>query len=165
MSNDIPLHHRKGVRQFVKFCIVGSSSYIVNMASLALLYYVLPMTYLAAYMGAFLISVVNGFVWNRIWTFKESRSADPRDQYIKFLAVNIVGLTISTVVSILILHQILQYQQHVDIPLSSLLHDVIYNQKGKFPKMATFSAAFGAAMIVVFWNFFANRIWTFKKKS
>ena len=68
-----PIHQHKGLRQFVKFCIVGFSSLAVNLAMAQVFHVLLHVQIVAAFTIAFVLSACNGFYWNRKWTFKEAR--------------------------------------------------------------------------------------------
>ncbi len=59
--------------QLVKFCTVGGSGYVVNMAVYTFSLHVLGLKYYIAATISFLIAVVNNYLWNRIWTFRDQR--------------------------------------------------------------------------------------------
>src|SRR5580698_2621530 len=56
--------------QFVKFGIVGVSNTLIAFAVYTLLLKVFGVWYVAASGIGFAIGAVNGFLWNRAWTFK-----------------------------------------------------------------------------------------------
>ena len=66
---------RQGLRrqhnwvQLVKFCAVGGSGYVVNLAVFALAFGVGNLHHLLAATIAFVVAVTNNFWWNRHWTF------------------------------------------------------------------------------------------------
>ena len=86
----VQLTQRRGVRQFVKFGIVGASSTVINFIVLNVM---LNLTHhrFASATAAFLVSVVNGYVWNKRWTFKEAQAKAVHTQFAQFLLVNLVG--------------------------------------------------------------------------
>lgn len=59
--------------QLTKFCIVGTSGYIINLTVYALLLRGADWHYSAAAVGAFLVAVTNNYTWNRLWTFRNQR--------------------------------------------------------------------------------------------
>jgi putative flippase GtrA len=156
------LLERKGVRQFVKFCIVGASSSVVNMVSSDILYHRFHLTYLASLSIGFLISVVNGFVWNRLWTFKEARGTSAQEQYSKFLAVNIVGFFLNTFLNVMFVAVWLKFHSHMNIDYSELVHSIIFKTDIQIERPVMYGCMLMAIALVSFWNFFANRRWTFK---
>jgi putative flippase GtrA len=58
------------VLQFVKFGIVGVSNTLIAFALYTLLLKVFGVWYVAASGIGYAIGAVNGFLWNRAWTFK-----------------------------------------------------------------------------------------------
>jgi putative flippase GtrA len=58
------------ILQFVKFGIVGVSNTLISFAVYILLLKVFGMWYVAASAIGFAVGAVNGFLWNRAWTFR-----------------------------------------------------------------------------------------------
>jgi putative flippase GtrA len=161
---------RKAIRQFIKFCIVGASSTVITFSVYAFLVYHLHLDKLmhnwlagsprlqelvtgyqlyvqvAAFAG-WLFGVTNGFIWNSRWTFRQNDPDKRKSQYIKFVLVNVVGLLLN--------------QTILFIVLQILIAGKTTSEKGMEPLIA-FAVATG---VVVFWNFFANKHWTFKMKE
>jgi putative flippase GtrA len=77
-------------RQFVRFCAVGASGYVVNLAVYASLLEA-GLAYLAAATVSFLIAASSNYVWNRLWTFgaKQERVAS---QSLRALGVSALSL-------------------------------------------------------------------------
>jgi putative flippase GtrA len=59
--------------QLAKFCTVGGSGYAVNLAVYVFVLDVLRFHYFFAATISFLIAVVNNYLWNRAWTFRDQR--------------------------------------------------------------------------------------------
>lgn len=74
--------------QLLKFCAVGASGYVVNLAVFALVVEVVGLHHLVGAALAFLVAVTNNFHWNRSWTFG-ARSQARRFQAPRFLAVSV----------------------------------------------------------------------------
>jgi len=124
----------KDFRPFLKYCIVGAIGTFIDLFSLYVFveYFLIPV--IPATVLSFLMAVINNFVFNKIWTF-ENKSKNYRKLYIKFLIVSIVGLVL-TVVSVYVMVNIIA---------------IWY----------MFAKAF-ASLIVLTWNFLANKMWTFR---
>lgn len=58
------------ILQFVKFGIVGVSNTLISFAVYTLLLKVFGVWYVAASGIGFAVGAVNGFLWNRAWTFR-----------------------------------------------------------------------------------------------
>ncbi len=165
MQKIMPLTQNQGMRQFVKFGIVGAISTVINFSVLNIvLRFGLPLV--AALTLAFLLSVCNGFYWNRRWTFKDARSASAGEQGIKFLLVNIVGWFLNTAIVVLTVAHFSAGAHGGAFGDSDafrrIVIDVISGRKHHYNLLTVNLAQAAATCVVVFWNFFANRFWTFK---
>jgi putative flippase GtrA len=127
----------RGVRQFVKFGIVGASGFIVNLIVFTWLQQTVPKAERAArysilFSIAFLSGGVSNYFLNRIWTFRAT--GDTLVQGMQFLTVSCIALIVGLIVS------------HFAQPFLGTGHRTWF--------LATFSG------IVV--NFFVNKYWTFR---
>jgi putative flippase GtrA len=77
--------------QLAKFCAVGASGYVVNLAVYTLLLDWAGLHYLAAAFCSFLVAVANNYWWNRHWTFRGQRGHFDY-QGMRFAVVSIVAL-------------------------------------------------------------------------
>jgi putative flippase GtrA len=59
--------------QLAKFCAVGASGYVVNLAVFTLLVREFDVHYMAAAVCSFVVAVANNYLWNRLWTFRYDR--------------------------------------------------------------------------------------------
>jgi putative flippase GtrA len=82
------MRRRHNWLQLVKFCLVGGSGYVVNLAVFALVLWAFGLHHLLAATVAFAIAVANNFWWNRHWTFA-ARGERARFQAPRFFAVSI----------------------------------------------------------------------------
>ncbi|HVF11379.1 MAG TPA: GtrA family protein [Abditibacteriaceae bacterium] len=134
-----------GVRQFVKFCIVGASSFTIDFTISYILTFHFMLWWVLAKTISFFLAVTNGFYWNRRWTFSGKGRSD-KQQYMQFVAVNIVGWSLNIGI------------------MKTVFFLATGTWRGQHPSKPLWLAATLTAMsIVVFWNFFANKHWTFKK--
>lgn len=83
--------------QLLKFCLVGGSGYLVNLAVFAFLASVLDVHHIGAAVGAFVVAVSNNFFWNRHWTF-EPGARPAHFQAFRFFAVSVAALVINLIV-------------------------------------------------------------------
>lgn len=129
------LHERRGVRQFVKFGIVGVTSTLLDWGAYFLLTRYLLIYYLIAKALSFVLGVTNSYVWNRRWTF---RSNDPKKfhEFSKFLVVALVGLGLNTLIMFIAVSR---------FHLSDIIGLIV------------------SSVIVVCWNFLVNKLWTFRE--
>jgi len=73
--------------QLVKFCAVGGSGYVLNLAVFAAAVEVGKLHHLIAATIAFAVAVLNNFWWNRHWTFG-AHAGRARFQAARFFAVS-----------------------------------------------------------------------------
>jgi putative flippase GtrA len=59
--------------QYVRFCVVGASGYLVNLAVFALCLSMLRLGPSAAAVCSFGVASGNNYAWNRLWTFADRR--------------------------------------------------------------------------------------------
>jgi len=159
------------VRQFIKFCIVGVSSTVLDVGLHYLLMFVVtwngvPLSelvgswVLATLLGegspsreairdaAFaplkvpvvILAILNSFYWNRRWTFRVVGKENRHRQIVKFFIVALIGMGLNVLIS---------SSLHAVIPASDKLSWAI--------------ATAVATVVVVFWNFTGQRLWTFRK--
>ncbi len=121
------------VAQFVKFGIVGISNTLLSFAVYTVLLKVFDIWYLAASAIGFAVGTVNGFLWNRRWTFREhvGDALTP----VRWFVVQGCGLVANLALVFLFVQ---------DVGLDKLL-----------------GQACATAIVTVF-TFFANRAWTFR---
>ena len=80
--------------EFLRYCVVGASGYLVNSALFWLLDRSLP--YPVAFALAFVCAATSNFGLNRAWTFRSRGRVSP--QYARFLAVSLLALGVDLLV-------------------------------------------------------------------
>jgi len=93
---------RRGVRQFVKFGIVGASGTAVNLVIYTIILNLTPAAersriLMLIYSVAFLAGGVSNYLLNRLWTFRATGHA--LVQGIQFLIVSAIALGVAAIVS------------------------------------------------------------------
>jgi len=144
------LNDKKERKRFVKFALVGAIGAVIDFGVMNLLSHFTNISLVYAGTISFICAVISNFTWNRYWTYPESRSRPLVNQLGMFFLVNTAGVAIR----IPILH-------FVEPPLlrffESLLH-ISYASAEFYAKNLTLAAAVG---IVMLWNYFVNRYWTY----
>ena len=77
--------------QLAKFCTVGATGYVVNLAVYTALLHWADFHYLFAAACSFVVAVTNNYTWNRLWTFRGQRG-HLAYQGLRFLVVSLVAL-------------------------------------------------------------------------
>jgi putative flippase GtrA len=83
--------------QLAKFCAVGASGYVVNLAVYTALLHWAGLHYLAAAACSFVVAVTNNYAINRLWTFRGQRGHFAY-QGLRFLVVSLVALGANLIV-------------------------------------------------------------------
>jgi dolichol-phosphate mannosyltransferase len=120
--------------QLAKFCVVGASGYVVNLAVYATLL-AAGVHYLPAAVCSFLVAVTNNYLWNRVWTFRHQRG-HPVFQGFRFLLVSTVALAANL----------------------AFLSALVALGVPELPAQAI------AIVLVTPWNFVANKLWSFRRQ-
>ncbi len=148
----------KELERFLKFMVVGTIGAIIDLGltniCLSLIFHVQPgqvtLDILSSAIG-FTVAVCSNFLWNRYWTYPDSRSRPLGLQLAQFFAVNVVGLGIRAVVVGLLA-----------VPFEGIIHRTIPSIEPSLQaKLGANMAVVIALGIVMLWNFFINRYWTY----
>lgn len=162
---------RRGVRQFVKFCIVGGLSTVIDLGLHGLLMFKVTiggelLSHIVGqwsfhlfhpgvmpaekdlYDWAFgilkilpvCLAIYNSFYWNRKWTFRVLGKEALHRQVVKFYTVALIGMVLNVVIS------------------TSVNNAVVGHALASWAK-----GSIVAMVVVSFWNFFGQKLWTFKK--
>ena len=129
------LRRRANWYQLARFCVVGASGYVVNLAVFAALVRGADIHYVPAAVCSFLVAVTNNYTWNRLWTFRHERGHFAY-QGLRFLAVSTVALGANL----------------------AFLAILVALGVPKIPAQAI------AIALVTPWNFIANKLWSFRRE-
>lgn len=88
-----PAEGKRSFIQFIKFALVGASNTIIDMLVSMVLNAIFHWYYFAKVIG-YCCGVLNSYLLNSRWTFKEERRKDAKE-IISFIGVNLVVLLIS----------------------------------------------------------------------
>jgi putative flippase GtrA len=162
----------KEVERFLKFVIVGVVGAMVDFGTLAFLQAtILPPTdkvghdirvnVFIATSVAFLAAVLSNFIWNRIWTYPDSRSRSARRQLALFAFISFVGWAGRTIWITAAYHSIGEFVMPLVLPLIRVMRPGYIPSYAAEGKLGTMAAMLVGVAVVMFWNFFANRRWTY----
>ena len=123
-------------KKIIKFCVSGTVSAGVDFGTLILLVEVFSFNIIAANTISFTLAVINSFMFNKHWTFRDA-GKNYSKQFFKFFMVSVTGLILNN--SFLYLF--------IKLGLWYVAGKVI------------------TTLIVLFWNFSVNNLWTFDNQS
>ncbi|MEK7519794.1 MAG: GtrA family protein [Patescibacteria group bacterium] len=141
--------------QIGKFGIVGSSNFFIDLGILQLLIYLsgsaspkelfvlfIPITTWTLYkMSSFLVASVNGYVWNKLWTFQD-REGSVTKEYTQYLVVSLIGLFINSVAFSIVF---------------------AFRPEGSVETLWGTIGAVAGAFVGLFWNFLGYKFIVFNK--
>ena len=139
--------------RFLKFAFVGIIGAVIDFGVFNILTATTPFFKQNAIYAqgiSFSLAVISNFIWNRFWTYPDSRSKPLNRQLGQFLLVSVIGLGIRT-------------------PVFALLEKILVQWFTKWwPKNFLTPVFVGHNIslaivigVVMLWNFFINRYWTY----
>ncbi len=129
------LDGRTGLRQFIKFALVGAFNTVVDFTVYIFFTRFLSWHYLLAATLSFVVAASSSFLLNRYWTFRVQNSKFLKD-YLKFFIVASGGWLLTIFLLFIFVDKFSWYDL-----LAKLL----------------------TVVIVINWNFFLQKYWTFRK--
>lgn len=148
----------KELIRFLKFSVVGTLGAAIDFGTLNLLILVFGFSKVLANTCSFTVAVLSNFVWNRLWTFPEARNRPIAPQLIQFFLVNIGGLLLNQAIFLSLDAWVLGETGLLAAPMAAIAFHIGLDH---FELAYNLSKAV-ATIIVLFWNFGANRLWTFR---
>ncbi len=130
------LRQRHNWAQLAKFCVVGVSGYVVNLAVYAALLDGANLHYLLAATCSFVVAVTNNYLLNRYWTFRHARGH-----------FGFQGLRFFTVALIAYAGNLVILKVLVELGLGKIVAQAI------------------AIVLVTPANFIGNKLWSFRSSS
>ncbi len=110
----------KGIKRFVKFCVVGLSGVVVNMFFLWFFTEILKLFYLLSSPLAIELSILNNFILNDFWTWRD-RGKPGKMNYFKRMVQYHISVSVSAVIANIFLLWFLTEVFHFYYLLSNLL--------------------------------------------
>lgn len=148
-------------KRFIKFMFVGALGFIVDFTSFNLLHamqfgksVVAGSTWIThpevvEQAISFCLAVLSNFIWNYFWIYPEARKTNQALKLTKFALVSVVGLAIGIPVFTTALGI---WRNMLSETTASTMRDVAAGNLALMTRVG----------VVMFWNFFANRLWTYQ---
>jgi putative flippase GtrA len=149
---------RRELARFWKFMVVGAVGAAVDFGTFNLLHGLFGLISPLAQAFSFSAAVTSNFIWNRRWTYPDSRSKPLRQQAVQFALVNLVGLGIRTPIFVLAEPAMRRAAAVVLSAAPAALPTQWLPGSGLLGSNLALALA---VIVVLFWNFAVNRIWTY----
>jgi len=145
---------RRELNRFLKFGFVGIVGAVVDFGTFNLLNVAFGVWSVLASTFSFAAAVTSNFLWNRFWTYPDSRSKPAAHQAAQFALVNLAGWAIRT--------PIFAFAEPTFIRLVGQLHLAALPDPTQLGRNLALALA---VIVVLFWNFGVNRLWTYSDVS
>ena len=136
------------IYQLGKFVLAGALSTFIDLGILNILIWLSGIAagpWYSVFKGiSFLLAVINGYFWNKRWTFEKTGELFVLKEFSKFLAVAAVGLLIN-------------------VGIASIVVNIIGPQLGISVKLWASVGAVVASLFAWVWNFLSSKFIVFKK--
>lgn len=134
--------------QFGKFIAVGQSNAAIDIGLLNLLILLTNIDsgiYFSIFKGtSFIFAAVNSFLWNKFWSFESKEKHGMGKQFVKFLAVAVVGLIIN-------------------VSVASFVVNYVGPQWGISTRLWANVGVLSSAVFNIIWDFYGYKVLVFKK--
>ncbi len=137
--------------RFLKFATVGAFGAIVDFGIFNLLTGIFFIKPVISSVFSFTAAVISNYLWNRFWTYPDSRNKKFGSQLTQFTLVSLVGLAIRAI-SFIPLEEIILSLTFELIPDAFIISSETIGYNITLALLI---------VVVMFWNFFANRYWTY----
>lgn len=161
MTNLAVLRSGAGKREltrFLKFAVVGTIGAIIDYGLLNLLILAAGFPKLVANCFSFSAAVLSNFVWNRLWTYPESRSRPVGPQLGQFAFLNVIGLGIN----LLVFYSVDRYLLGVQGVWAPSVAQAAVAIGLRHAVLAYNLSKACATAVALFWNFGSNRLVTYR---
>jgi putative flippase GtrA len=143
------LTENKERERFLKFSAVGAIGAAIDFGVMNLMSHLFDMKLVYAGTISFICAVISNFTLNRYWTYPDSRSRHILQQLVMFFVVNAAGIAIRI--------PILHFVEPV-----TLVYFNKFSSRFLSPEFLAKNFTLALAVgIVMLWNFFINRYWTY----
>lgn len=137
--------------RFLRFAVVGAIGAVVDFGVMNLLVNLVHFSLVLAGGVSFVAAILSNFTWNRYWTYPDSRTKPLLRQLAEFSVVSVIGLVIR-IPTLALLEPVIERFIHL-LPFSFPLLS---------PRVIADNVTLAIAVVIVmFWNFFVNRYWTY----
>ncbi len=138
--------------RFLRFAMVGVIGAVVDFGVSNILIQFFSAPLVLAGSVSFIAAIISNFFWNRYWTYPDSRSKRVSAQIIQFTLVSVMGLVIRVPILAFFEPVVERLFVQANLQIPGLLDAT---------RLADNFTLAIAVLIVMFWNFFANRYWTY----
>ncbi len=138
----------KEIKRFIKFLIVGAVGFTIDFSAFNVIHHFFNTPEVIAQTISFSVATISNFVFNYFWIYREAQDKPVVQKAGRFALVSVLGLVIGVPVftaALLAAKKI--------VPALGL-DTLPFNLAGNLALVCR-------VLVVLFWNFFVNRKWTY----
>lgn len=156
----------KELERFLRFAVVGATGAVIDLGLLYVLQATILPPYNELYVAlasgiAFFTAVVSNFIWTRLWVYPEARSRSMRRQLAMFTTVSVIGGAARLVWMASMAFPIGKWVMPFALPFIQIMRPNYIPTIHAEGKIGSIVAQLIAMVIIMVWNFLANRYWTY----
>lgn len=144
-------------RQFIKYCLVGASGMIINLAIFNFIFNEIGVYYMVAATISFIFAATSNFLLNKYWTFGNPKGA-VSEQIRRFIIISAIGLGLN-----LLILPLLTNMHYVETLAYRLNYVEILGYRFQFAS-AVVAQVITITLVTVF-NFTGNKMWSFRRSK
>ena len=160
---------RQELVRFLKFCVVGTIGTIINFALFNLFFRVVfkqqyllhpnleDLYLVVSTVASNSAAVVNNYMWSRFWVYPETKHQSGGRKFMQFVVVSLIAIGLQAGIVWVTERWFLGRSGLFGGLVASIAETVNVEHIA----LSSNGALVIATGIVLFWNFFANRMWTF----
>ena len=152
------IEKRQDIVRFLKFCVVGVIGTAIDFGVFNVLHNALHVHQVLANTLSVSAAIVNNYLWSRYWVYPETRDQQGGKKFARFVVVSIIAWALNTG----ILWSTDRWFLGEKGVLGGLVAPIAAAIGMEHRVFSSNGAKVIATGIVLFWNFFANRLWTFR---
>ena len=143
--------------RFLRFCVVGVIGTAIDFGVFNLMHNVLHVHQVLSNTLSVSAAIVNNYLWSRYWVYPETKNRQGGRKFAQFAVVSVIAWALNTGILWSGDHWLLGGEGL----LAGLVAPVAAAMGVAHSVFSSNAAKVIATGIVLFWNFFANRLWTF----
>lgn len=143
--------------RFLKFCVVGVIGTLIDFGLFNLFHNVFGLHEVLSNTISISAAIVNNYTWSRYWVYPETKDQQGGKKFAQFIVVSLIAWALNTSILWGADHWLFG-QAGLFAGLVASLAQAMGAEHGLLSSNLAKALATG---IVLFWNFFANRLWTF----
>ena len=114
---------------------------------------------------AFMTAVINNFIWTSLWVYPDSQSHSKIRQLLQFTLISVTGGTARAIWVTTMTFRLGSFLTPLLVPFIHIVNSSYVSTPESEARIGSIIAQLFGMAVVMLWNFFANRYWTYNDVS